>query len=251
MTDEQPRIYTDLADWFHLLTAPAEYAEEAEFYLRTIAEALGHRPLTLLELGAGGGNNAWHYKRTVERVTLTDLSPRMLALSERINPECEHIIGDMRSARLSRVFDAVFIHDAVGYLTTADDLQACVRTAFVHCRPGGVALFAPDHVREIFVVGTDHGGHDGDDGRALRYLEWTYDPDPADSTYLVDYAFLFHVPGRAPHAVNETHVCGLFSRAQWLGWLAEAGFASSVLPFEHSEVPAGTLEVFVGRKPTA
>jgi hypothetical protein len=114
MTDEQPRIYTDLADWFHLLTAPAEYAEEAEFYLRTIAEALGHRPLTLLELGAGGGNNAWHYKRTVERVTLTDLSPRMLALSERINPECEHIIGDMRSARLSREFDAVFIHDAGG-----------------------------------------------------------------------------------------------------------------------------------------
>src|SRR5919106_6913213 len=87
----QPRLYTDLADWFHLLTAPADYDEEAAFFLRLFGEALGAPPGTLLELGSGGGNMASHYKRVVPRVTLSDLSPRMLALSARLNPECEHV----------------------------------------------------------------------------------------------------------------------------------------------------------------
>lgn len=31
-----------------------------------------------------------------------------------------------------------------------DNLQACMRTAFVHYRPAGIALFAPDGIRENF-----------------------------------------------------------------------------------------------------
>jgi len=41
----------------------------------------------------------------------------MLALSMTVNPECEHIEGDMRTLRLGHTFDAVFLHDAVMYLT--------------------------------------------------------------------------------------------------------------------------------------
>jgi hypothetical protein len=63
--DQLPRLYTELADWFHLLTAPDEYAEEADFYWRTIRAASSTPPTTLLELGSGGGNNAWHYKQHV------------------------------------------------------------------------------------------------------------------------------------------------------------------------------------------
>src|SRR5918993_593735 len=72
------------------------------------------------------------------------------------------------------------VQDAVLYLTSEDDLRLAMATAFVHCRPGGVALFAPDFVRETFAPATTHGGHDGD-GRALRYLAWIHDPDPADT----------------------------------------------------------------------
>ena len=171
MPEALPRLYTELASWFHLLTAPADYEEEAEFYRRAFVEASATPPRTLLELGAGGGCMASHYKRHFGS-TLTDLSPQMLALSRTLNPECEHIQGDMRTLRLGRVFDLVLVHDAVMYLTTEDDLRQAVTTAFVHCRPGGVAIFAPDHIRENFRPDTQHGGHDGD-GRALRYLQWT------------------------------------------------------------------------------
>ena len=37
--------------------------EEAGFYLKTITEASERPPQTLLELGSGAGNNAFHYKR--------------------------------------------------------------------------------------------------------------------------------------------------------------------------------------------
>ena len=247
MPGDLPRMYTELADWFHLITAPEEYAEEAEFYFRTIAEASATPPRTLLELGSGGGNNAFHYKRYVTP-TLIDLSPEMLRLSQAINPDCEHVHGDMRTLRLGRTFDAVFVQDALDYLTSLGDLRQAMETAFVHCRTGGVALFAPDHVRENFAPGTDHGGHDGD-GRAVRYLEWTYDPDVSDTTYTVDYVYILRADGEPTRVSHDRHVCGLFSRDEWLELLAEVGFGDlRVKPFDHSELPPGSLEVFIATR---
>jgi SAM-dependent methyltransferase len=245
--DQQPLLYTDLAPWFHLLTAPSEYAEEAEFFLRVLTEAAGAAPRTLLELGSGGGNMASHYKQHVA-ATLADLSPAMLAISRGINPECEHVQGDMRAVRLGRQFDAVLVHDAVDYMASADDLRRATATAFLHCRPGGAVVFAPDHVRETFQPSTEHGGHDGDDGRALRYLMWTWDPDPTDATYLTDFAYLLHEPGQPLRSFHDRHVGGLFPRATWLGLLEEVGFRASARPHEHPDVPPGT-EVFVGVRP--
>ena len=77
---------------------------------------------TLLELGSGGGNNASHLKKHFQ-MTLVDLSPGMLEVSRKLNPECEHLQGDMRSVRLGRSFDAVFMHDAIAYMTSAEDLR--------------------------------------------------------------------------------------------------------------------------------
>ncbi|HYX91752.1 MAG TPA: class I SAM-dependent methyltransferase [Myxococcaceae bacterium] len=221
MINPPPLLYWDLADWFHLLTAPEEYAEEAAVYQDELSRAAASPPETLLELGSGGGNNAFHLKSRF-RCTLTDLSPAMLEVSRRINPECEHVAGDMRSLRLGRVFDAVLVHDAVMYLTTEAELRQAMETAFVHCRPGGAALFAPDYVRETFAPRTDHGGHDGE-GRSLRYLEWTWDPDPSDSTYFADFAYLLR-EGRELRAVSDRHVEGLFPRGTWKRLLEDVGF---------------------------
>src|SRR5262245_18280497 len=123
------RIYTDLAPWFHLLTAPEEYEREAADYAALILGALPEAR-TLLELGSGGGNNAWHMKRRFA-CTLTDLSPQILALSRDINPELEHLQGDMRTLRLARRFDAVFVHDAIEYMTTLEDLARAIETAYL------------------------------------------------------------------------------------------------------------------------
>jgi len=239
---EGPKLYAELASWFHLLTDPADYAEEAELYRTLLVEACD--PETVLELGSGGGNNASHLKQHFQ-LTLTDRSPDMLALSRTLNPECEHVLGDMRTLRLGRTFDAVFVHDALAYLTTEEDLRAAIETAQVHCRAGGGALFVPDHIRERFREETRHGGHDGD-SRALRYLEWTWDPDSEDTTYLSDFAYLLREDGEI-RTVHDRHVCGVFERSTWLRLLEEAGFAAETheTPWE---TPWGS-ELFLARKP--
>ena len=188
-------LYSDLAGWFHLLTSPEDYVEEAARY-RSLIEAACPGAQTLLELGSGGGNNASHLSKHYA-CTLSDVSPQMLTLSQGLNPGCEHVLGDMRTVRLGRTFDVVFVHDAIAYMVTETDLLDCLATAFAHLRPGGAALFVPDYTRESFLPSTDHGGHDGADGRSLRYLEWTRDSPAGDATYEVDYAVLVSEPGRS------------------------------------------------------
>ena len=141
------RLYEELAGWFHLLTAPEEYADEATVILGLLRDHVDGPLETLLELGSGGGNTASHLRAHL-RLTLTDLSPAMLDLSRTLNPGCEHLVADMRSARLGRTFDAVLIHDAIMYMTTRADLRAALATAFVHLRPGGALVVAPDCVGE-------------------------------------------------------------------------------------------------------
>ena len=158
------RLYDELASWWPLLSSPTDYGEEATFYGNALAAHCARTPRTVLELGSGGGNNASHMKKRFDMV-LVEPSAGMREVSLALNPACAHVAGDMRTVRLDRQFDAVFVHDAVCYMTTLDDLRSAIVTAFVHCRPGGAALFAPDHVRESFRPGTDHGGHDGDGPR--------------------------------------------------------------------------------------
>ena len=122
----------------------------------------------------------------------------------------------------------VFVHDAVVYMTTIDDLRAVAGTAFVHTRPGGAALFAPDYVRETFRDATLLIS--GDDGpRALRGLEWSWDSDAADNTYDVEYAFLLREGDRV-EVVHDRHVEGLFSTAERTEVFGSVGYDVELVP---------------------
>jgi trans-aconitate methyltransferase len=240
------RLYGDLARWWPLISPVEDYAEEATEAAAILGTA--ERPVrTVLELGSGGGHNAAHLKRRFA-LTLTDRSEPMLALSRRLNPECEHRLGDMRTLRLGRTFDAVFIHDAVDYLTSEADLAAAMNTAFVHCAAGGLALFLPDHTREGFEPSTEHGGADGPGGEGVRYLEWSYDPDPEDSVITTEYVVVLRERGKPVEVVAETHVTGLFPKATWLRLLSQAGFDAEAQQ-ERSVEDRASRWMFLGRRP--
>ena len=245
MSDPQTRyrFYGDLASWWPLISPPEEYAEEAAFAGSLLLRAAV--PVReVLELGSGGGHNAAHLKKLFA-MTLVDLSEEMLDVSRRLNPECDHHQGDMRALRLGREFDAVFVHDAVDYMTDEADLRLAMETAFLHCRPGGIALFMPDDIREGFEEGTDHGGNDAADGRGVRFLEWDWDPDPDDTWRLTEYAFLLRNVDGSVEVVHETHRTGLFSRDVWLRLLAEVGFEPEAVTEETTE-DRSPRELFIG-----
>ncbi len=240
--NDRPRMYSELAEWWHLLSDPSDYATEAALFVKLLSEACDPPPRTVLELGCGGGNNASHMKARFD-MTLSDVSPEMVTASRSLNPECEHVVGDMRTLRLGRTFDAVFAHDAIMYMLTEDDLRAAMTTALVHCRPGGIALFVPDCVNETFRTETRHGGHDGPT-RSMRYLEWTHAPDEGSSTFVTDFAFILRDRDGTMRVERDAHTLGLFSRSVWSNLLEEVGFESRL---DRSD--SYGREVFVGVRP--
>ena len=215
------RLYDDIAGWWPVISPPAEYAEEATLYVDMIRTPANRPVRDVLELGSGGGNNASHMKQAFE-MTLVEPAGRMREHSRKLNPECEHLSGDMRHVRLERTFDAVFLHDAIMYMTTEKDLRAALETVAVHLAPGGVALVAPDATRESFSEATEHGGGEDASGRRARYLEWTM-PGPGETIYTVHCAFMLRKVDGAGRVVHDVHREGLFPRATWLRLFREVG----------------------------
>ena len=254
------RLYRDLAPWWPLISPPQEYAAEAA-YLAGVFASAAVPVREVLDLGSGGGHVAMHLKDRLA-LTLVDRSPEMLSVSRELNPECVHVQGDMRTARLGRVFDAVLVHDAVDYVTCEAGLRQVIETAFAHCRPGGIAVFVPDYTAESFRTdGGGHGGGGGGDaaGRRASFSQWTSDPDPADDWILAEYEFVLRAADGSAQVVREAHRLGAFSRATWLSLLAGAGFSPEAHsgPEAQSGPEAGTgpdpggqmpRNLFIGRR---
>lgn len=218
------KLYHELADWWPLMSPPGEYASEAAEVARLLCpDGATERP-RVLELGSGGGHLASHLKTRFE-LTLLDRSPRMLALSRSLNPECRHLQGDMRSVRLPERFDAVLIFDAVSHLIDITELCAAVQTARAHLRPGGLGVFCPDWTTECFRPDTSTGGIDGPD-RGMRYIEWI-DPQLRGTVYRTDIVYLLRETGKPLAIEHDAVELGVFSRKQWDDALRGAGFVST------------------------
>lgn len=218
-----PRMYTDFAPYWRLISAPKDYAREAVYWGDAIRGRLGPGRHRVLELGVGGGNNMSHLTSEFQ-FTAADISPAMLEQARKLNPGVELLVGDMRTIRLSRTFDAVLIHDAISYMLTEDDLRATFATAFVHLREGGVFVTSPDWFRETFKDPFVNTGTNTGDGVEFTSLEYTYDPDPSDTTYESLMWYLVRRDGGMPQVEQDRHTFGLFPLATWQRLMVEAGF---------------------------
>jgi SAM-dependent methyltransferase len=217
------RMYKEFSKWYPLHSPVEEHAEEAAFFWQPLAGADLPDSPTLLELGCGAGGAVYHMKKHFSHMTLTDLSPHMLAVCKINNPECEHLVGDMRTIRLEKFFDVVFVQDTIGYMTTLSDLKKVMETAYIHCKPGGAVLLAPDYVQEIFEPSTIHfGGDEGD--RSIRVLEWAYKPDDNPTGHITEYIYAFREGNQPIQVEYDTHVYGLFPRKEWFRLLKESAY---------------------------
>ena len=241
-------LYRELAGWWPLISPPAEYAEDAEL-LTGILDHTDRPARSVLDLGSGGGHVA-AYLADGRSLTLVDLSAEMLAVSRQLNPDCKHVQADMRTVRLGRLFDAVLVHDAVDYVTTEPELRQVIATAFAHTRPGGIAVFAPDHTAETFQPGTGAGGGSDASGRQASFTERTSDPKAGDNWILAEYEFTLRDTDDTVRVVTEAHRLGSFPRRTWLSLLAAAGFDAAARPGVSSGNDVASRRVlFVARRP--
>jgi SAM-dependent methyltransferase len=221
-----PILYSALASWWPLFSPPEDYAEEAEVILTALRDTLGHVPREMLELGCGGGNIASHLA-PYGRMTLVDVAPAMLAISRALNPQAEHHEGDMRTVRLGGRFDAVIIHDAIMYMTSARDLGAALATARAHLNDGGALVVLPDYVAETYAPGFEADGHDAPDGsgRGVRYMIWSHPAEPNATVMDSDFVMITREADGSVQVFHDRHHTGLFSRAAWRQVFLDAGFA--------------------------
>ena len=229
---EDVRLYNELAYLWPIISPPEDYAEEAEYWRQAIRAKLGEGRHRVLELGVGGGHNLSHLTADFQ-ATAVDVAPRMLELSSGLNPDVDHHIGDMRTVRLGRKFDAVLVHDAISYMLTEDDLRAVFVTARAHLHPGGLLLAAPDLVLDTFRSGKIlrwTGRPPTRPGETeVRVEEHLSDPDPTDT--IIESLFVYTITENGAQRVEQdVHVGGLFPIATWIALLEEAGFDSEALP---------------------
>lgn len=212
------RLYTDLADWYPLLSPRADYKVEAEDLWSRLCTACGGPPKRVLELGSGAGHlMSWLVDRT--EVTFTDLNPEMLPLITAHTPGARTVAGDMRTLRLGERFDAVVVHDAIDYIATEPDLRAVFATAFAHA-PVVIAL--PDHVQETFRETHAVGGKGrAPDGRGMRYLEWSR---RSPTGVVTDFVMCLLDADGQVEVVHDQHHFGLFPRQTWIACIEAAGF---------------------------
>ena len=75
----------------------------------------------------------------------------------------------------------------------------------------------------------------------MRSLEWRWDPDPDDTTYVVDYAFLLR-ENEQVRVVRDRHVEGLFPQTTWEEAFHRAGLSVTSAVDEWNRV------VFIARR---
>jgi SAM-dependent methyltransferase len=242
---EHNRLYNDLSWTWPIISPPQDYIEESAEYRDLLCKHAKIEVKTLLNLGTGGGHNDFSLKRFFQ-VTGVDLSPAMLALARKLNPEVAYIEGDMRTVRLDQTFDAVCIFDAINYMLTPEDLSAAFETAYAHLKPGGVFLTYVEQTPEGFVQNkTSVSGHTKGDVEII-FIENMYDPDPADTTYEVTFVYLIRRGGKQEVQIDH-HVTGIFPLPIWIRLLKETGF--EVVRTETTASEFEKIPTLIGIKP--
>lgn len=240
------KMYRKLASWWPLLSPPSEYSAEAQMLILALRDSMPLPVRSVLELGSGGGSNALYLKQEF-MMTLSDISEQMLEQSRALNPECEHIVGDMRTLRLGRVFDAVLIHDAIDYMISREDLAAALATAAAHLEPGGLLVIVPDETAESFQPESDMGGNDGADGRAIRYMRWTHLAEA--ETVRATYVYVMRDADGHTTVEHEDHLTSAFAEAVWMEQIKAAGFAAHVRNEAEWGIDTGaTRRIFLATK---
>jgi SAM-dependent methyltransferase len=185
------RMYDDLAWLWPLMGQPDEedWIAEAEEFVNAIQRYSRIQARTLLNLGCGGGKNDFTLKKHFA-VAGVDISENMLANARRLNPEIEYAVGDMRTVRLGRMFDAVIIADSIDYMLTEGDLRAAFFTAFAHLKSGGVFCTYAEVTRERFQQNETECSTYARGDVDIAFLNNSYDPDPTETTYESTFVWL-------------------------------------------------------------
>jgi SAM-dependent methyltransferase len=198
------------ADAYDALYADKDYEAECDL-IESVAEEHGRGSGTILDLGCGTGRHALILAGRGWEVTGVDLSVEMLSIARRRADEAgvsgvDLRTGDVRTVRVGRQFDVVLLMFAVlGYQLTDVDVEATLRTAAVHLKPGGVLMLDVWHGPAVESIGPTHRTKTVEhaDGRITRSATGAL--EPTGQVCVVDYTLEWLWDDRVIRSEREQH----------------------------------------------
>jgi SAM-dependent methyltransferase len=139
-------VFDAYAAYYDLLYRDKDYPGEAR-YVHSLLRRHGVSDGSIIELGCGTGKHAEQLGRLGFSVHGLDLSPSMIEIARKRTPadlasRLRFDVGDARSARLDRKFDAaISLFHVASYQTTNEDLAGMLATAAAHLKSGGLFVF--------------------------------------------------------------------------------------------------------------
>jgi len=139
-------VFDAYAAYYDLLYRDKDYPGEAR-YVQSLLRRQGVSEGDIIELGCGTGKHAEQLGRLGFSVQGLDLSPSMVDIARKripsdLAPRLKFDVGDARSARLNRKFDAaISLFHVASYQTTNEDLAGMFATAAAHLQTGGIFVF--------------------------------------------------------------------------------------------------------------
>jgi SAM-dependent methyltransferase len=142
-------VFDLYAAYYDLLYHDKDYSGETAYLVTLIGEAAPHAR-SVLELGCGTGGHALQFAELGFQVHGIDLSDSMVArarlrcaaAAEPVAARLAFEVGDVRSFRAGRTFDAVVsLFHVMSYQTGNEDQAAAFATARGHLDTGGVFVF--------------------------------------------------------------------------------------------------------------
>ena len=162
----------------------------------------------------------------------------MLEIAKKLNPEIFYQVGDMRTVRLKKKFDAATILDSINYIRTKEDLRKTFATVYEHLKPGGIFLTFVEQIAEKFIQNdTKYSVHSCKD-LEIVFIENYYDPDQTDTSYEISFIYLIRHKGEL-EVCTDYHICGIFNLATWFEFLKVTGFKVKQMKFTHSTFKKG------------
>lgn len=144
------KVFDSYAEYYDLLYRDKDYLGEASYVNNIIGRFSEDGKSSLLELGCGTGRHAIELANLGWKVQGIDLSPNMVQQANerttKLNPglrsKVDFEVGDIRSVRLGKSFDAaISLFHVISYQASNVDLKKAFATAAHHVRPGGIFVF--------------------------------------------------------------------------------------------------------------
>lgn len=136
-------VYAATARYYDLIYHWKNYRLEAakvHWLIKSLKRSSGNE---LLDIACGTGGHVAYLKKHYKVVGLDNSAP-MIKEARKKNPGARFEIGDMKSFRLGREFDAVVcLFSAIGYLKNHRELERALKTMASHLKPGGVLIIEP------------------------------------------------------------------------------------------------------------